>query len=152
MRLGFIAVCFLLSIAAQTVKSDRAIHHLEKIHPEVQWERRSAAIADVNCDRKPEVIVLGKQSSQAVIAVVSDDSQDKIQLLSFPTGGATQDSFCAIPTRIEVNGLDCDSDLGPLPGCKPVKGCQEFSVADDECDSFNFYWDSSHESLSWWRH
>jgi hypothetical protein len=34
--------------------------------------------------------------------------------------------------------LNCDSERGLLEGCKPVKGCQEFSVDDDGCDPFNF--------------
>jgi len=35
--------------------------------------------------------------------------------------------------------------------CKPTKGCHSFTVIDDECDSFNFYWDSSRRTLAWWR-
>jgi hypothetical protein len=66
-----------------------------------------------------------------------------------PFRSDTQDGFCAFPTRIEISPLQCAIDDGPLLGCKPIKGCQAFTVVDDECDSFNFYWDFSHKSLRW---
>ena len=147
-----ITISIALVTVAQVSKSQLAVKNLAKLHPDVQWDPKSVAFADVNCDRKNETIVLGKQKNEAVIALVSGEHQEKTQLLSFPIGSATQDSFCAMPVRIEVSPLECEPDVGPLPGCRPVKGCQSFRVADDECDSFNFYWDSSRKTLGWWRH
>ncbi len=147
-----IAISLGLATAAQVSKSDVAVNHLVKAHPEVQWDHESAAVADVNCDRKTESIVLGKQANEVVIAVVSGGRQDKPELLYFPIRADTQDGFCAMPVRIEVYSLECDSDEGSLPGCRPAKGCQAFTVRDDECDGFNFYWNSSRKSLVWWRH
>ena len=147
-----VAISLAIETAAQVSKSDVAVNHLAKVHPEVQWDHKSAVIADVNCDRQKESIVLGKEANEVVIAVVSGERQDKPELRYFPIHSGTQDGFCTMPVRIEVYRLECDSDEGSLPGCKPVKGCQAFTVRDDECDGFNFYWDSSRKSLVWWRH
>lgn len=56
-----------------------------------------------------------------------------------------------MPTRVEISPHDCDSGEGPLPDCKVSRSCKDFSVVDDDCDSFNFYWDSTHKKLAWWR-
>jgi hypothetical protein len=137
---------------AQASKPEEMVSKLQKAHPQVSWNSKSAVVADVTCDGKPDTVVLGSQKDAVVIGVVSGAHQDNIQILSFPIRRDSQDGFCAVPKRIETSSLDCDSGEGPLPGCKPVKGCQEFSVIEEECDSFNFYWDSSRRSLVWWRH
>ena len=139
-------------VAAQVSQSRLAIKNLRKAQPEVEWNEKSAVGADVNCDGRRETIVLGKQKNNVVIAVVSGQHQNDPQLMSFPIGGGAQNAFCGIPLRVELSTLQCNTDIGPLPGCKKVRGCQEFTVVDDECDGFNFYWDSSRKSLQWWRH
>ena len=136
----------------QVSKTDDMVSKLQSSHPEVVWNSKSAIVADVTCDGKPDAVVLGSQKGTVVIGVVSSAQSDKVQLFSFPIRRDTQDGFCAVPKRIEVLPLDCETGEGPLPGCKPLKGCKEFRVMDDECDSFNFYWDSSGKSLAWWRH
>jgi len=150
---SFIIVALLAASAnAQVSKTDDMVSKLQKSHPEVSWNSKSAILADVTCDGKFDAVVLGSQKDTVVIGVVSGAHPDKVQLLSFPIRRDTQDGFCAVPKRIEASPMDCETGEGPLPGCKPVKGCKEFSVMDDECDSFNFYWDSSRKSLAWWRH
>ena len=134
----------------QLSKTDDMVSKLQKSHPEVSWNTKSAILADVTCDGKFDAVVLGSQKDTVVVGVVSG-APDKAQLFLFPIRRDTQDGFCAVPKRIEASPLDCQTDEGPLPGCKPIKGCKEFSVIDDECDSFNFYWDSSRKSLAWWR-
>lgn len=140
-----------LAVASAQVSRTEAISELRKTHPKVKWTNKSTT-ADVFCDAKPSTIVLGSEKNDVVIGVVSGTHPRKIQVLSFPIRPDTQDGFCAFPTRIETSTLDCETDDGDLPGCKPIKGCQAFQVIDDECDSFNFYWDSSRQSLGWWRH
>lgn len=127
------------------------VSKLQKSHPEVSWNSKSAILADVTCDGKFDAVVLGSPQGQGRHGVVSGHP-DKVQLFSFPIRRDTQDGFCAVPKRIEASALDCETDEGPLLRCKPAKGCKEFRVLDDECDSFNFYWDSSRKSLAWWRH
>ena len=144
--------CAAVVAVAQLSNPQLAVKTLAKLHPEVQWDSRSATSADVNCDLKNETIVLGKRRGEVFVALVSGKHHDKTRLLSFPIGAAAQDSFCAPPVRIEVLPLDCEPDIGHLPGCTPVRGCKSFRVVDDECDSFNFYWDSARKTLGWWRH
>jgi hypothetical protein len=86
-----------------------------------------------------------------VVAVVPGGHPRKTQVFRFPIARDKQDGFCAAPTRIETAPLNCDSEEGTLEGCKRAKGCQEFTVDDDGCDPFNFYWDSSRRKIQWWR-
>ena len=147
-----ISMAFSLVANAQPSRKDSVLTNLRKAYPAVAWNEKSVTLADVNCDGKPETILLGSEKSEVVIAIVSPKSQKKPQLFSFPISSATQNGFCRMPVRIVVSPLECESDSGPLPGCKPTRSCKEFTVADDECDGFNFYWDSSRKSLAWWRH
>ena len=141
----------LLAISYAEVSKTTAISELRKSNPGAQWDEKSVVFADVLCDGKPDTIILGSENKNVLIGVVSPTRSKRTQVLSFPIRSATQNGFCAFPKRIEVFPMDCETEEGTLPGCKPVKGCKEFSVIDDECDSFNFYWDSSRKSLAWWR-
>ena len=136
---------------AQISKTDVAVSKLRKTNPAVNWNRKSAISGDVNCDGKPDTVILGSEKDSVVVGVVSGAETDKPQVFSFPISGDTQEGFCASPTRIELFPLDCSSGEGALPGCTPIKSCQSFTVTDNECDPFNFYWDSSHKTISWWR-
>ena len=128
-----------------------AVKELRRLHPSVKWSNESATVADVTCDGKLDTVVLGSEKNSVVIGIVTGSHSKKTQVLSFPLKAGTQNGFCAPPIRIEVLPLDCQSDQGPLVGCKPIKGCQAFSVVDNECDPFNFYWDSSRKAFAWWR-
>jgi hypothetical protein len=80
---------------------------------------------------------------RGTLSVLRVDDPEDAQLLRLFGGSA--------PTRIETRPLDCKSDQGTLPGCKPIESCRELTVIDNDCDPFNFYWDSSRKSLAWWR-
>jgi hypothetical protein len=147
-----IAALLAASANAQVSKTDDMVSKLQKSHPEVSWNSKSAILADVTCDGKFDAVVLGSQKHTVVIGVVSGAHPDKVQLFSFPIRRDTQDGFCAVPKRIEASPLDCETNEGSLPGCKHVKGCRGFTVMDEECDSFNFYWNSFSKSIAWWRH
>ena len=136
---------------AQTSKSVASIDALRHSHPTITWDTKSAKVADVNCDGKLDTIVLGSEKNNVVVAVLSGAPSVAPSLFTFPVNQHTQDSFCSVPKRIEISPLDCASDEGTLPGCKQYKGCRAFSVVDDDCDSFHFYWDSSRKTLAWWR-
>lgn len=142
----------LLSVATAQVSNTEALNELRKSHPTVKWSSTPIAVADVLCEGKPAAVILGSEKDTVVVGVVSGLRPHKTEVLSFPVSSATQNGFCAFPVRIETSPLNCEADIGALPGCKPIKGCHSFSVIDDECDSFNFYWDSSRRALAWWRH
>jgi hypothetical protein len=147
----FVATTLVASVGAQASKTKPAVRELRKAHPTVNWNSKSAIVADVTCDGKPDTVVLGSDKNDVVIGVVSGDRPNKTEVLSFPVKAATQDGFCSFPTRIETSPLACQSDQGALPGCKPNEDCRAFTVVDDDCDPFNFYWDSSRKTLAWWR-
>ena len=147
-----LACASLLALTTGQVSDTDAISELRKTHPTVKWIGKPTLVADVLCDGRPSTVILGSEKNDVVVGVVSGTRLHKTQVLSFPIRSDTQDGFCAFPVRIETSPLNCEPDIGPLPGCKPTKGCHSFTLIDDECDSFNFYWDSSHQLLAWWRH
>jgi hypothetical protein len=142
----------LLPIVAAQVSNTDALNDLRKTHPTVKWRSQPVAVVDVLCEGKPGTVILGSEKNDVVVGVVSGLREHKTEVLSFPIRSDTQNGFCAFPIRIETYPLNCEPDIGALPGCKPTKGCRSFAVIDDECDSFNFYWDSSRRALGWWRH
>jgi hypothetical protein len=142
----------LLAIASAQVSKPEALSKLRETHQHVTWNSEPLAVADVLCEGKPATVILGSENKDVVIGVVSGMRSHKTEVLSFPISSGTQNGFCGFPVRITTSPLDCAPDIGALPGCKPVRGCRSFTVIDDECDSFNFYWDSSRRSLAFWRH
>jgi hypothetical protein len=139
-----------LSAAGQSSRPG-ALEVLRYSYPSVNWKAESSKVADVNCDGKPDTVVLGSQKDDAAVGIVWGTQRAPAQLFTFPIGKHMQNSFCSMPTNIEVSPLDCESDEGTLPGCKQYHACKAFSVVDDDCDSFHFYWDSSRKTLVWWR-
>ena len=136
---------------AQTTTTKAAVNSLRKLRPTTTWNIQSARQADVDCDSKPDTIVLGSEKGKVIVGVSWGTTSKQPQTFAFTIRADTQDGFCAAPTMIEVEPLDCQSDEGKLPGCKVVKGCKAFSLSDQKCDPFNFYWDAARKQLAWWR-
>jgi len=132
-----------------------AIKALEEAKHEVKWDAKTAVVADVTCDGVPDTLVVGYEKDGVWLGVVPGPNAGKSAKLTttrFSVGKQTQSSFCAVPVRIETDPIECeDEEFGALPGCKRIKGCLAFSLVDDSCDSFHFYWDSSRKKLTWWR-
>jgi len=140
-----------VSTGGQQTPVTTGVDALRKAHPDVKWNSNTAVVADVTCDGSTDTVILGSQKTKVWVAVVSGKQHRNDQIFSFPIGSDKQNGFCSVPTRIEIRPLDCKSDQGTLPGCKPIESCREFTVIDNDCDPFNFYWDSSRKSLAWWR-
>lgn len=147
--IGVVVVCVLLAVAKDSARD--AIAKLRRLQPIVNWNAKAATVVDVDCDGKPDTVVFGADGAKVYVGIVSARRASKPQVFSFPISSHTQDGFCAVPVRIESSPLECEASVGPLSGCKPIKKCRSFSVVDEDCDPFNFYWDSSRKSLAWWR-
>jgi hypothetical protein len=146
----FVGVIFLVPANAQELKTN-SVSEFKNSHPTIKWSSKPV-LADVLCDGNPATVIFGSENQNVIVAVISSAHPNKTQMFSFPIRSDTQDGFCALPNKIQFSALDCKTDEGPLPGCKRIRGCKAFSVNDDDCDSFNFYWDSSRRALAWWRH
>lgn len=133
-----------------TSRRDVALSKLQNLHPAATWNKKSRAVADVTCDGQHDTVFLGSENGKVLIAIIPGKHPSKPDVLTFLIRRDRQDAFCAPPTRIITAPLNCETEAGTLPGCKVVKGCQEFSVDDGQCDPLNFYWDSTHQSLRWW--
>lgn len=151
--LAFVALSSAVAsaIAADASGNEAAMSSLRKAKPAVRWVEKSVAAADVTCNGKPDRIAIGYGKDKSVWVGFVPNGASPITM-RFPVGRHSQDSLCLTPVRIETSPLVCsDEEMGDLPGCKEVKGCAAFSIVDDSCDSFHFYWNVSRRELVWWR-
>jgi hypothetical protein len=140
-----------IAVATHEADSQAALKSLLRANPAVHWTASSAEIADFDCDGKTDTAMLGSKKGRVVIGVVWA-SKKPPQVFTFPIGTQTQDGFSEQPKRIETLPLDCKGAQGrDLPGCKTIPACKALVIRDDDTDPFNFYWDSSHATLRWWR-
>jgi len=157
--LASIAWCFSTSGpeamgAPAQARHDSSIVALEQVVPGAAWRTGLQASADVTCDGHPDFVSVARAGNSVWFGIVpgqTDPGISKPITVQFSIGPAAQDSFCAMPVRIETSPIECDADGAPLPGCKVVKGCSALSVVDDECDSFHAYWNANSATVSWWR-
>lgn len=151
--LAVLVVVLILGVfaIAQRSGSQTAVTALRKSNPGVSWQVSSSKMADVDCDGKPDTVMLGSEKGNVFVGIVWGSAAKQPQILVFPMNAARQDGFCSNPKTIDVLPLDCQSNNGPLPGCKVAPACKALSISDNDCDPFNFYWDSSRGSLAWWR-
>lgn len=137
------------NIAFASDNAATTISALRKAKPTVRWNEESVTVADINCDGRPDRIAVGYHGKSVWVGFIPDGGRPVT--MRFPIGQGGQDSFCSTPVHIETSPLTCSSDEGALPGCKKIPGCREFSVGDENCDSFHFYWHALRKELAWWR-
>ncbi|TAK99077.1 MAG: hypothetical protein EPO08_17395 [Rhodospirillaceae bacterium] len=131
-----------------------AIRALEAEVPEATWDQKTAVKADVTCDGANDTLVLGSEKDTVWIGVVPGPGKTSAKLKplawNFPISAGNQGSFCARPVRIVPYDHVCENDAyGKMGDCKPIKGCKDFAVVDDTCDSFNFYWNTDGKFSLW---
>jgi len=150
---GFAAACLVIlsiTLSAQTT-AKTAVYLLQQSNPEINWDIDSSKRGDFDCDGRKDTVVLGAQHDRVAVGVVWGAQGKRPTVSVFPLHSPTQDGFCSVPKRVELTAHDCGSGEGTLPGCKVSQSCKDFRVVDNDCDAFNFYWDSEHKSLEWWR-
>jgi uncharacterized protein YpuA (DUF1002 family) len=92
-----VATILIVSATAQVSKTDVAVSELRTSHPAVNWNSKSATVADVTCDGKSDTVILGSEKNNVVVGVVSGANPTKTQVFSFPVSRSAQDAFCASP-------------------------------------------------------
>lgn len=141
-----------IAAAAHGSDSQAALNLLHNADPAAGWSASSAQTADFDCDGRADTVMLGLEKGRAVVGIAWGSPKKRPQILTFPIGTATQDGFSEQPKTIETYPLDCKDENGRiLPGCKTTPACRAFAILDDDADPFNFYWDSSHGTVRWWR-
>ena len=147
-----LAMILEVAAAAQGVRSDDAVAAFRKLDASVEWNVTSAEIADVDCDGKPDTVMLGYKKDEVAIGIVFGAPAKRPQLFTFPVRAGSEFGFCLKPQRINVSPLICQLKDGTvLSGCKATEGCKAFSIPNSGCDAFNFYWDSSIGTVSLWQ-
>ncbi len=152
--LSFTALVTVLGLLAACGKSDekQAQDMLRGAAPQASWDDALTLKADVTCDGQPDVIVIGRQPDAVWLGMVEKSKPTSTPLVvRFAIGPKDPASFCSKPKKIEETAISCENEGGKLPGCVPVQGCKAFTVVEDTCDPFHFYWDSERKSLTWWR-
>lgn len=151
---GFLVLVVMLlaeCVACAQLSVPSALNALRKLRPTADWNTGSAKMADFDCDGRPDMVLLGSEKNSVVVGVVWAAQSKQPQILVFPSGRQAQNAFCSIPKAIETVPLDCQTEAGPLPGCRAAAGCKAFSIPDNGCEAFYFYWDSSRLGVSWWK-
>ena len=139
-------------IAQPQSSNDRAVASLNAAaKTKILWDFAKAKTADVTCDGRPDRVLFGLSAGKVWMGMLPGGG-GKPQTMEFVVSGGEQAALCGKPRRVEVYPLTCNTDsVGELDGCKQVRSCKAFAIADDECDSLNFYWNSSRKMLFWWR-
>lgn len=143
------------ALAQEASRLEASLRALRAAAPGVTWETGNTARGDVTCDGRTDVIAVGYQGRRTVwIGLVpggADASVGEPIVGSFSVGDQTEESFCTLPVRLELQRLACENEDGSLPGCRPVDGCLGFTARDDACDGFHFFWNSERATITWWR-
>ena len=151
MRYALLVFLACTGLAAAAVSTDGIDKLNNAAGTKVAWNFAKRKTADVDCDGKPDIILFGAGPEKIWVGVLPGDN-GKPQVMSFARSGGAQNAFDAPPTRVTIYPQACDTDeMGPLEGCRQVKGCKSFSLDNDETDPFNFYWDARHKRFAWWR-
>jgi hypothetical protein len=94
----FVTIVFALNVAAQTSPTARAVITLRTSNPNVGWNIGSAKVGDLDCDGKPDTVMLGSEKDEVVVGIVWGSAAKQSQVFVFPVGQARQDAFCSKPT------------------------------------------------------
>jgi hypothetical protein len=127
---------------------------LRKANAKVNWDAATKVVADVNCDGVADTAYVGYEQGAVWLGVLFGSRSQKTSkpvTMRFEVGRQSQGSFCGAPVKLETHPIECRTEDGPLPGCRRIKGCSDFSMVDEQCDSFHFYWNSDRKVLTWWR-
>lgn len=159
MRQAFFAIGLLLSCSnlhAQPAPVPAAIAALKSaLKAPVTWDASRAQNADVTCDGKSDVLLLGagqKTAGNETVWVGVVPAGGKPLAMQFPISKSLQNGFCRSPIKITTKPIACETkELGHLEGCEPVKACKDFAVEDGQCNPFHFYWDTRLKGIRSWR-
>lgn len=135
---------------------DVVLPKLKQLKPEAVWDTRSAVSMDIDCDGQPDLAILGRAPDRLFVAFFHGPVKAGMrpEILYFAPGH-DQENVCSLNARVEPASLDYDpveQEAGELPGFRRSAQCKAFTLADQECDSFNFYWNHDSGRLNWWRH
>ena len=156
-HLGWMVMALLAPLAAHAEKIPVAPEVAAKLHaadPSAPWGSGWSERADVTCHGQKDILVVTHDAHKVWLGIVRTaqyTTHAQTMALQWPLAHGIQDAFCAVPTKIAFYPRTCKEDDGRLPGCKPIPGCMAFSIAGDERDGLNFYWDAAKHGLRWWR-
>lgn len=112
-----------------------------------------AVVADVDCDGKPDRIVLRQDSKEVRVDVTFGALRRRSAAFTFVVSSGTEAGVCSIPVHLEIESLDYDPTeaVGPVEGFARSTTCKGFVLDDDRCDPVHFFWNRKTKRLAWWR-
>src|ERR1700755_692802 len=87
---------FLLSsvVIAQNPATRISIESLQRLRSTTTWNSHSAKVADVDCDSKPDTIVLGSEKNRVLVGISWGEVNKQPQVFVFPIRQDQQNGFC----------------------------------------------------------
>jgi hypothetical protein len=133
--------------------ADQQIRSLEAaIGPNVKLDKGHALHADVTCDGRKDMVLVGYKRDKIWIGVIASQFR-KPMTFEFAVDRAKQAAICVIPVRLRSYPIFCsDEDYGHYDGCRAIKSCKGFAISDGECDPIEFHWNYRDKTLDWIRH
>jgi hypothetical protein len=154
-----IAVALLGSVLGQAAEAQprqlnqqEALRLLSASRPYINWDLKSALKADIDCDRFPDEIFLGRAAGKIFVGVVRAAIQEP-EILEFGVGSAAQDAICQEPAKLKIESLDYDpaGEFGPVDGFRRSRRCKGIMLSGGECDPIHLYWNYNVKHMGWWR-
>lgn len=113
-------------------------------------------IGDVNGDGKPDYAISGVTKERLYVALVIGPLSDRsrVEVLSFPLTGNSEDALCDGQRLIQMEGADFDpmKEFGQAwDGFKRSVTSKMITIRGAECDSFHLYWNHEKNSFWWFR-
>jgi hypothetical protein len=155
-----IAVALLGSALGQAAEAQprssnkqEALRLLLASRPDIKWDLKSALNADIDCDRAPDKIFLGRAAGKIYVGVVRAAIKEP-EILEFRVGFHAQDGICQEPAKLGIESLDYDpaDEIGELDGFRRSRRCKGLLLSGGECDPIHLYWNYNVKHMGWWRH
>lgn len=147
------AACVLSTCASEVFEPnfirEDAIALLKKAKPRVPWDVGFHLDHNLTCTGELDYLSVSTDGESVWVGYVpSVPRASRPTIMQFPIGKWTQGSFCKLPMEMQSYPNKCEAEGGStLPGC--MRGRWNFSLVDNECDAFNFYWDTTQKKLVW---
>jgi hypothetical protein len=108
-----------------------------------------AVHADFNGDGRSDKAWL-LQHPDYVELLVQPGGSSKTQRLLFAVNAGVYGGLCRLPALLRAEPHDCETDTGPLPGCKATQDSNDLRLTGGDCDAIHMYWDHRDGKMAWW--
>ena len=118
---------------------------------DAQWKLNQAITADVACDGKRDVVLLGSTEHEVIILVFRSGLKKKPDAILFQTSRVAKETVSLTTESLDVDDTDFKQMLGETPeGFRRSKICKGLRLSDGQKDALHVYWHRKRHELSAW--